>query len=114
MVRIRLLFAFIHLRVMSNIRLLHMLRRLIAILVNHPFIWEKENESGKSVSNSRLPFLKYLLFVFAVCQIQPFGAAVVAQKSIQAFYFIATEKFQANLFPPKQQCKMFEGTINYC
>lgn len=42
-----------------------------------------------------LPFLKYLPIVFAVYQIQPFGAAVVAQKSIEAFYFTATEKFQA-------------------
>lgn len=80
-----------------------MLRWLIAIVLNHPFIWEKENENGKS----------YVLFVFAVFQTQPFGAAVVAQKSMQTFYVIATKKFQANLFPPKQQSKMFEGTTDY-
>lgn len=112
--RIRLHFAFIHLRITSNIWLLHILGQLIAIIVNHPFIWEKQNENGKSVSNGHLPFLKYLPFVFAVCQIQPFGAAVVAQKSIRAFYSIATEKFQINLFPPKQQSKMFEGATYCC
>jgi len=79
-----------------------MLRWLIAIIASHPFVWEKESENGKSVSNGHLPFLKYLPFVFTVCQIQPFGAAVIAQKSIQTFYFTAAEKFQANLFLPKQ------------
>lgn len=109
-----MLFAFVHLRITSNIWLSHMLRWLIAIIVNHPFLWEKENENRKFLSNGHLLFLKYLPFVFAVCQIQPFRAAVVAQKSIQAFYFMATVKFQANLFPPKQQSKMFGGTTNYC
>lgn len=66
------------------------------------------NENIKSLSNDHLQFLKYLLFVFAVCQIQPLRAVAVAQKSI------ATEKFQANWFPPKQQSKMFERTKNYC
>lgn len=37
----------------------------------------------------------HLLFVFAIWQTQPFGPAVVAQNSIEAFCFIATQKFQA-------------------
>lgn len=45
--------------------------------------------------DGHLPFLKYLPFVFAVHQMQPFGAAAVAQNSREAFYFVATEKFQA-------------------
>lgn len=76
-----------------------MLRWLIAIVLNHPFIWEKENENGKS----------YLPFVFAVFHTQPFGAAVVAQRSIQTFYVIATKKFQANLFPPNSNAKCLRG-----
>lgn len=42
--------------------------------------------------DGHLLLLKYLPFVFTPNT--AFGAAVVAQNSIEAFYFIATEKFQ--------------------
>lgn len=72
-----------------------MLGWLIAIILNHPFMWEKENGNWNYVGDSHLPLTKHLPFVFTIWQIQPFGSAVVAQNSIEAFCFIATETFQA-------------------